>query len=279
MKRTIKATACVALVLMVGCVCVALTCGCSFLNTNDRSLVGDLTAKQTDNGIYFYLNEWGYCETLLYQADTRSLQLVDGESTVQPTRQIVLQGRTTAHDRVEAAEGYEQLMDKVLAFTIYGVEYPIYQTIAYKDGDEIYGFCNLYTRSGFFTDALDCRGIDRGVLFTYDERTDTLTVVDELYSCLVVAFDGKHVIWTADKTFYAKQLGSSAVVPICTDYAYDDGPSGYSNAVIYSGQGYCVIYFHVDKVYPLRPWKNIYYNAYVLVTMDGTPLATLGCEQ
>ena len=268
-----KTTVSLALLLVVCSLCLTIFSGCELFYTNDRSDVSLMAVEEIDGGLCFYLANGGYynrTSTILYEHESGEFRKgeVDGAYTFP---EIVLDGRNIAHDRLVAKEGYETLLEQVLEFTIENVEYPIHHALAYKQGDTVYGFCNIYSTAGF-TDGLDCKGIKRSILFTYNIETDELTVVEELGACIVLAFDGNGVIWYENKAYYGKELGGEAV-KICDDIAYDSAHNNYGRADFYFGDGYCLLYLHHEITYIFNPLRDESYDTYILVTTYGEKIA------
>lgn len=268
-----KVVALIATLLVLCTICLSTLSGCEIFYTNDRSDVWLMAAEETDDGICFYLNNGGYynrTRTVFYERESGEFSKGEiNEAYAFP--EIVLTGKNIAHDRLRAAEGYEALLEKVLEFTIEDVEEPIHHALAYKQGDTIYGFCNIYSTEGFFTDGLDCKDIERSFLFTYNDETDELTVVEELGARIVLAFDGTGVIWYENNAYYGKELGGEAV-KICDDVAYH-GKHKHGYTDFFFGDGYCILYLHHEISYVFNPEKNESYDTYVLVTMSGEKIA------
>ena len=264
-----KITKSVAILLVI-CTTLMVFSGCELFITNDRADVDLMTVEETVDGLNFYVSfYYGRGQKFFYEKDSGNLFWEDYNDQI-TLPQIVLQGATTAHGRVVAIEGYEALLDQVLAFSIEDVEYPVHHALAYKLGDVVYGFCNVYSTAGAFTDGLDCKGIEYAVLFTYDSDTETLTVVERLEKRIVVAFDGTGVIWYENKAYYGKAMGGTEV-KICDDEAYRSNfRSSFGRVSVYFGGGYCIIYFDCDFGYFVKgdPYKKC-----VLVTMSGEKLA------
>ena len=268
-----KITVSLALLLVVCSLCLTMFSGCEIFYTNDRSDVALMAVEKTDDGLCFYLANGGYKRTPTISYERESGEFSKGELDEAYTfPEIVLDGKTTAHERLEAKEGYEALLERVFEFTVEDVEEPIHHALAYRQGDTIYGFCNVYSTAGFFTDGLDCNGIERAILFTYDDETDELTVVEELENSIILAFDGKGVIWYENKAYYGKKLGEEAV-KICDDVAYDTGRNNFGRVDIYFGDGYCLLYLHHEITYVFQPERNESYDTYVLVTTFGEKIA------
>ena len=268
-----KTTVSLALLLVVCSLCLTVFSGCELFYTNDRSDVCLMAVEETDDGLCFYLANGGYKRTPTISYDYESGEFSKGEiNEAYAFPEIVLDGRNIAHDKLEATEGYRSLLEKVLEFTIDDVEYPIHHALAYKQNGSIYGFCNIYSTEGFFTDGLDCKGIERSILFTYNDETDELTVVEELQNSIILAFDGKGVIWFEDKAYYGKKLGEEPV-KICDDIAYVSERNHRGRADFYFGDGYCMLYLHHETSYVFSSEKDESYDTYVLVTTCGEKIA------
>ena len=269
-----KVTVSLALLLVVCLLCLTMLSGCELFYTNDRSDVCLMAVEKKDGGLCFYLNNSYYYErtqTLFY--DYKSGEFIQDEINGDYAfPEIVLDGKNIAHDRLEAAEGYEALLEKVLEFAVEDVEEPMHHALAYKKGDTIYGFCNIYSTAGFFTDGLDCKGIELAVLFTYNEETDELTVVEELENSIVLAFDGTGVIWFENQAYYGKKLGGEPV-KICDDIAYVSERSNRGYTEFYFGDGYCLLHMHHELFYIFHPERNQSDDTYVLVNMFGEKIA------
>lgn len=266
-----KATISLSLLLVICLLCLTVFSGCEIFITNDRSDVMLMAVDEREDGLCFYLGNnyfYGRAQTLFYDYANGAFSKGEVERD-HDFLEAVLYGKNIAHDRLRAIEGYESLLEQVLAFTVEDVEYPIHHALAYKQGDVIYGFCNIYSTSGLFTDGLDCKGIGRSILFTYDEVTDELTVVEELGARNVLAFDGTGVIWFEDKAYYGKELGGEPI-KICDDIAYG---SDYAYTDFYFGDGYCLLYLHKEKTYLFNSAKNERYDTYILVTTCGEKIA------
>ena len=268
-----KVIALIATLLVLCTICLSTLSGCEIFHTNDRSDVWLMAAEETDGGLCFYLNNryyYGRTQTISYEYESGEFSKGEvNEDYAFP--EVVLYGKNIAHDRLRAANGYETLLEKVLEFTVEDVEEPIHHAFAYKQGDTIFGFCNIYSSEGFFTDGLDCNGIERSILFTYDAETDELTVVEELGACIILAFDGTGVIWFENKAYYGKELGGETV-KICDDVAYY-GKHNHGYTDFYFGGGYCLLYLHHEISYLFSPKKNKSYDTYVLVTTCGEKIA------
>ena len=272
-----KRIAFLIVLIVISLLCLAAFSGCEFLKTNDRSNVKLMATEADENGLYVYLNcyyglgqtlEYTDGETFFYEFSTNKLSPNEKSRSI-TVPEIVMDGETSAHASLEVTEGYEPLLEQVQNFTIEGVEYPVYHALAFKEGDVVYGFCNVYSTAGFSC-ALDCKGISYSVLFTYDSETEQITVIERLEKSIVIAFDGKSVIWFNNKTYYGKNLGGVAL-EICKDAAYDSGLTNYSYAYFYFGGGYCMLCFHSDK--GGAPNNKDNYDLYVLATMSGEKLA------
>ena len=275
MKRI---TSVLAILLVICPLCLAVFCGCPMLYTNDRSSVGLMAVEERDDGLYFAFDyDYRHGHLLKYDAAASALSLEEA-SVELALPEVVLDVETTAHGRKNAAEGYESLLEQVLALPIDGEDYPIHHALAYKSGRTVYGFCNIYSTAGWFTDGLDSRGIELAVTFEYDFVTEKLTIIEELEKCIIVAFDGTGVVWLQDGIFYGKAFGKEAV-EICNDEAYDRGPTNYSYAQFYFGGGYCLLYFHNEQNYIENKDSEKNFDLYVLATTTGKKLAELKIPQ
>lgn len=259
-----KVTTSLAILLALCSMCLVFFGGCNFYSHKyDRSSVSLMSAEEKEDGLYIY---YGYWHKLVYKYASKELREEQAEKEA-TLPEIVLKGRSTEQDNLDVAKGYEKLKEQVMSLAT-DTDYPIVHSLAYKEGNTIYGFCNVYSKSSEFSDGLDESGIKCGILFKYDQETNELTVIEELEKCVVVAFDGTGVIWFENIAYYGKLIGGEKV-KICDDEAYRATPSTTDNVEFYFGCGYCLIYFcHRDKEEYI-----LGYDKYVLVKMSGEKLA------
>lgn len=241
-----------------------LLSGCA-LYGNDRSRTSLMTVENSDGQIVFRIFE----ELLVYDASTQSLRKEEAEWTEGPA--TVLRGDTFPRGELTAAEGYEGLKEKVLAYAN-NPEDPLITALAWEQGGAVYGFCNVYkSATGFLSGGgqIDTKHIIRAILFRYEKETDTFTETGELKKCVVVAYDGEHAVYFKNREYFSKS-GNAEPVKICDDEAFDTGMTSYGYARFHFGGGYCVFFFNHDKGNPKKQ-----YHLYLLTTMAGEKLAEL----
>ena len=239
-----------------------LLSGCT-LYGNDRSRTSLMQVTQDGEQIIFQLYE----ERLIYDTSTQTLSKEEAEWTQGP--ETVLDGDTFPRGVLEAKEGYEPLEEQVKALALKKEE-PLIHALAWEQDGLVYGFCNVYSKTtGFLSGGGQCdtKHIVRAVLFTYEN--ETLTVQEELNQCVVVAYDGTHVVYFNNREHFSKRTGGEPV-KICNDEAFDTGVTSYGYARFHFGGGYCILFFNHDKGNAKKQ-----FHLYILATMAGDKLAEL----
>lgn len=240
---------------------------------NDRSQTGVLVAEESGTAVSFYgvpslLNGLGGEAALVYDKSEGTLSFREVSAELSAENPVVLDGNDFPQYTWTVAEGYESLLDGVLALA---EGEPHVQAYAIRTEKGVLGLCNVYTgATGYLSGGgqIDAEKLARGIFFSWDG--EEITVLDEVQKGGIVAFGPGRFVYFFKRNYYAKAVGAEESAFLCGDVAYDTGVNHTSHASF----GFTGEYFLVRFYCGFSDYRKDY-ELYRLFTLDGRELASL----
>ncbi|MDE7380054.1 MAG: hypothetical protein K2N14_03275 [Clostridia bacterium] len=228
--------------------------GCVKSYGNDRSWVTYCLLTETEEEYVYDVSAFtSVNQTLNINKQTGEASIVKGEikntgDYTEPEQQI-LKGNDfpTPHGEFKCRDGYEQLPELLTeTYEKDDVKYIQYYAVEY--GEEVYGFCNLYSNcAGYFAGGGQIANeyLIAGIYFKYDAKSGQLTEISKFNKCNIVACNTQSVVYLyKNKKYYSYTMGDESDRYICADEAYDSGMTHYSYVYVFFNEKHCIIFMH-----------------------------------
>ena len=234
--------------LMQGCVRI-------FFGGSNRREMGQYISFLSDGSkeyIWYDLAfEDGYVQVTedsfeLCDTDLSEVALSECERKIE----VLLSGRANATfgDTVSVKEGYEYLAEQ-LTENMEGCEY--FEAIILKNGQNIYGAVNCYSRSSGRSGNL-LSNEDFVKAYLLEVENETIKITKDIGKCAVLALNQSHYIAYAGKKIYSMDKETNQKIEICRDIWWDNGPTFYSHVEV----------SFVDDVFMLRGFRGTTHHTY-----------------
>ena len=227
--------------------------GCVRLYGNGRANTVFAEPYETEQEYVYDISAFTYVkQTLNIDRQTGEASVVQGEvkqdGDYTPPEKQVLRGNDFPGPRgfCECKEGYEELPELLIAkYKKDNVKFIQYYAVEY--GDEVYGFCNLYSNCAGYLFAggqIAVEYIVAGVYFSYCSTSGELAEICKLEKCNIIACNTDGAVYYKNKKYYSYTVGDSGDKFICKDEAYDSGFTNYSYAGFFFNADHCIIIMH-----------------------------------
>lgn len=240
--RKLFFTACALAAVIIACLC-----GCTRMYGNSRDNTDYVEPEFIDGKAVYDLSTFAAVDKVLtIDRAAGTAQLSDGGTGEYAEPQYecaVAWGKDAGGPRSvdRFSEGYGNLRGLLTEKYEKG-KVKLIQYYAVKYGEEVYGFCNLYSKTAgylFSAGQIAVEYLISGVYFKYDAANNSLEEIANLKDCNIVAFNSDSLIYFKNEKYYAYTDGVETY--ICDDEAVDKGSTHYSFVSIFFNADECII--------------------------------------